>query len=765
MTVVPYEPEEDQPDQTSVVDLVKHGPDDEPGAELEVAPERLPVLVRGRVLATRAKEGAGNAKAAVLLKGVAIIDHPHTRRRATMVVKSPIAAAKIVGYSPRGLHVQVKRMIDWTRDAGSEEMGRKAVDRDDIEGWAKVVAGREKRNLESRKWTVGIIAGLVTIVALAWFVRPAFSGLFAVGLFALLAWFLPKRHTDEALWALGISGGVGALAYFWLGPWIADHIPQPDWTSWMTWLSFAPIVAWLGWSGRPDGSLVGLPARMASTKAPEITSYMVIQALTGMGNAKMKDPDAFRVLMDPHRVGEGVQLDIELPPGVTATWVMENRETLAANTRRKLGTVWPGVGDAHPGHLSLYISYTPMNEMPQDPWPLLTKRTIDIFDPQPVFTDQLGKWVYITLAYASWVIGAVPRMGKTFSLRQLLLTFGMDPRVRVIAWDGKGTGDLSPLASWLHQHIRGARVDVIENIMNALDTVRELAIEMGKRADFLAGLPFDEAPESKVTSDLVDKYPQLAPIVLGIDETQAFFGFGYRKDKDHKAIRDEIRDLVIELMRLGPALGIWVVMATQTVRDSTIPTEASAVAVYRLAFKLEGYEPNDRVLGTGARKAGIDATMFAFEEKGIGWVKGEGNKPFIGRSVVGLDAVAARIISARIRQARDALGLLTGEAAGQEDVIEGEIVYDIVQDTAIVMRQHNVGRAHWVMLVPWLKELRPQVYADLNVDGLSAAIRETGVERRQFKVDGVNNKGVRLSDLGKQDSSDTDDFADTSDTE
>jgi len=31
-----------------------------------------------------------------------------------------------------------------------------------------------------------------------------------------------------------------------------------------------------------------------------------------------------------------------------------------------------------------------------------------------MFTDQQGRWVNVTLAYANFVIGALPRMGKTF---------------------------------------------------------------------------------------------------------------------------------------------------------------------------------------------------------------------------------------------------------------------------------------------------------------------------------------------------------------
>jgi S-DNA-T family DNA segregation ATPase FtsK/SpoIIIE len=216
------------------------------------------------------------------------------------------------------------------------------------------------------------------------------------------------------------------------------------------------------------------------------------------------------------------------------------------------------------------------------------------------------------------------------------------------------------------------------------------------------------------------------------------------------------------LMRMGPALGIWVIMATQTVRDSTIPTEAQAVAVYRYGLKMESHEPNDKVLGTGAHRAGTTATIFGFEEKGIGWFKGEGAKPFIARSVVGLDAVAARTIAVRARAWRAARGLLTGEADEDGGIEDAEIVISIEQDIEQVLRQGGVDRAQYPELVDWLRDLRPEHYADLTVDGLAGQLRkvphsrdlteddEARIVRDQVWSNGKNGRGVKLVDLGKR---------------
>lgn len=720
-----------------LVSLVKPAPttsagdgwwdDDESGGELVVRPDDdlelyqphqlVPGVRRVQTLVVRARQAT--ARGVVL-----VVDQPLVSRGLAVTRQAPRAGGRLLIWTPRGAYRAAGMIGGWLNDSRSSALLAKHSEAGEGEAYARVADARAKTNLAGRRAMLTSIVGVLALVALAWWAPAVFAGVLAALVFAAgLA--LAIRHTGKELaWALALAAVLAWVAWA-QGPNVAALVPQPP--TWFWWVIGGGLVVLFGLLGRKEGQkLVEKPASMASTKPPPITAPMVIGALCALGNSKMKEPDSVRVLMDPHRAGDGVLIDLELPPGVPASYVVENRENFAAALRRALGTVWPRVGTAHPGHLSVYLSNTPVNETEQEPWPLLNSGPIDIFKPQPVFTDQLGNWVYLNLAYASWVIGAVPRMGKTFLVRQLLLTYGMDPRVTVISLDGKGTGDLSPTVPFAHLHVRGARVDKPESIEKVRETVRWLLTEVGRRADLLASLPADEAPESKVTSELIDAHPELSPIVVGIDETQSFFSYGFRSNKEHKAIREEIRDGVIELGRLGPALGVWVIDATQTVRDSTIPSELSAVAVYRYALKLEGWEPNDKVLGTGAYRSGVDATMFGFDEKGIGWFKGEGAKPFIARTAVGLDAVQSRTLALRIRGWRVAKGLLTGEAA-DDGIEDAEIVHSIAEDTIRVMREHaNTSTAHLEELVAWLGELRPD-YTNLDVAELGKRLRNAGM--------------------------------------
>ncbi len=730
----------------------------DPGGELAVRPDDDVALHRAggleRAPARRRQTVVGRTIRTVAWHSATVVDHPVVMRGRAVTRQAPRAGARLVIWTPRGA-LRLRALAgNWLFATRAQAHVQELADARSPD-WEK--ASRELRSLHerlaTRRWLVGVAAGGGALVELAWWAPDVFAILLGLAVFGLVlaAGRGVCREPKELATVAAVSLALGALAW-WKGPDLAGLIPRPP--GWAWWVGVVVVVAVLGWIGRQEGQkLVEMPPAMVAHKVPIVTAPMVIEALCSLGNSKMKEADSVRVLMDPHRAGPGVQIDLELPRGVTASFVMENREKFAGALRRELGTVWPSVGRRHPGHLALFVSDQVMAEAEQEPWPLLVAGQVDIFQALPAFTDQLGKWAPVTMAYASMVIGASPRMGKTYVLRQFLLMAGLDRRTKVIALDGKGTGDLSPIALFAHAYVRGARVNKPENIEKVRDVVRWLLNELGRRADIIDSLPDDECPDSKVTSELIDAHPELdlGPIVVGVDETQSFFSYGAKNKKEHKEIREEIRDGFVELMKLGPALGIWVYLATQIVRESTIPTEAAAVAVIRFALKLEGgWEPNDRILGTGSFSKGIDANMFDFADKGIGILKAEGQRSVIVRSVFGLDAPAARKIAVRCRQMRIADGRLTGDAGNQEDVVDAEVVIDVVQDVEQVMRQHERGRAQHVELVEWLRELRPENYGDLDVEELSARLRGAGVPIRQVRIDNVNRKGVRLSDLGEQ---------------
>jgi S-DNA-T family DNA segregation ATPase FtsK/SpoIIIE len=455
----------------------------------------------------------------------------------------------------------------------------------------------------------------------------------------------------------------------------------------------------------------------------------------------MRNPAEIGLLFDVARVGPGYQVDLELPRGVDASSVMERRGQLSAALRRELGTVWPSVGKRHQGHLTLYVSDQPMATAKQARWPLLKDGGVNVFRPCPAFTDQRNEWVDLSLAYTCGVIGAVPRMGKTFYLRELLLLAGLDPRAKVYAIDLKGTGDLSPTALFAHFYSVG---DEDEDIEEQLTAMRGLRKEMRRRMKVLRGLNHEECPENKVTSDLADRRELgLEPVFVGVDECQVWF------NHREKAIKDEFVEICEDLVKRGPALGIMAYFATQKPSAKSIPTDISDNAVVRIALKVSGQVPNDQVLGTSSYQMGLRATLFDFSDKGVAYLKSDGADAQIVRSVAGLDAPTAETVAARARHARQVAGRLTGMAAGEVMEREAEQV-SFLDDVRQVVTSPSV---HLAELAAGLAVLRPRLYATLDNARLAGMLRAAGVTVDTVYVAGKPReestaKGIKAEWLG-----------------
>jgi S-DNA-T family DNA segregation ATPase FtsK/SpoIIIE len=497
-----------------------------------------------------------------------------------------------------------------------------------------------------------------------------------------------------------VSAGVGS---WWLLP------------GWTLWTVAGCVVLVFGWIGRPIDKPLAKPASLVDGAPPPLRAPFVKEALCSLGIGGMRSPEDIGLLFDVARVGPGYQCDLELPRGVDATSVIEKRSQLSAALRRELGTVWPSVGKRHQGHLVLYAADQPMATARQAAWPLLKGGRVDVFRPAAFATDQRGEWVDLTLAYTSGVVGAVPRMGKTFYLRQLLLMAGLDARCRVYAVDLKGTGDLAPAALFSHFYSVG---DEEDEIAEQLEAMRELRAEMRRRARVIRGLPHERCPENKVTSDLADdRNLGLEPIFLGVDEVQCWF------QAEDKSVREEFATIVTDLVKRGPALGIMVYLATQKPSAKSIPTDIADNAVVRIALKVAGQVPNDQVLGTSSYQAGLRATQFSFEDKGVAYLKSDGADARIVRSVAGLDAPTAEKVATRARANRVNTGRLSGMAAGEEMERERQQV-ELLDDLREVVTTPAV---HLGDLVALLVRHRPGVYGHLDPSALGVMLRSVGV--------------------------------------
>ncbi|SCF05486.1 cell division protein FtsK [Micromonospora tulbaghiae] len=485
-------------------------------------------------------------------------------------------------------------------------------------------------------------------------------------------------------------------------------------------------VAVFGFVGAPADKPL-LDTAVVRTAAAPLTSVEVFHALAalnikGINDAIRRGDNGKRWFTAPitRENGTGWRAEVELPRGVTASTVVDKREELAAALTRPLGCVWPEVNaEVHPGMLTLFVADKDLSRAKQNPWPLLKSGTVNLFKPFPFGTDPRGRVVTLTLMFASMIIGSIPRMGKTFALRLALLGACLDPRAWILAFDLKGTGDLSPLEPVAHRYRAG---DDEEDIEYGIAAMREIRTEMRRRTKVIRELPPDLCPENKVTDDLASKKSLgLHPVVIGIDECQVWF--------EHPKYGDEFEEICTDLIKRGPATGITLIPATQRPDDKSLPTGISANAVLRFCLKVMGYRENDMVLGQSMFKSGIRATMFAKRDKGIGYLAGEGDDPTITRTFE-IDSPTAKAVVTRARVLRERAGNITGHAAGHTVTTDAVRRDTILEDVLAVMGDED-PKLWSTVIVKRLAALRPDVYAGFTADQLREALKPHGVKTGQ----------------------------------
>ncbi|OKJ60031.1 cell division protein FtsK [Streptomyces sp. CB02009] len=601
-------------------------------------------------------------------------------------VRIPVYAGRLALMSPRGTCRFIASTNRWVWDREAAPLRDYAVRTEDVEEYmrlSKLRAGRIR------------LRGLVTLVSLV------FGASFALWLYVVAPAYLFLFATGGVL-LLGMAG------------------QQPD----------SPVVG---------------PA-VLKTEIQKLTGSIVLRGLDSIGNAKISaaikkggDMNGLRFTSEIVRDGPGYRADLDLPYGVTPEDIMEARKPLASGLRRKVGCVWPSPDPTeHEGRLVLWVGDKPMNETTKPPWPLLKAGTVDLFKPVVFGNDQRMRDVTVTLMFASIVIGSIPRMGKTFLMRLLLLIAALDPRAEIHAFDFKGTGDFGALEPVCHRYRAGEDDEDIEYVLAAL---RELREELRRRAKVIKSLPRSRCPESKVTPELAnDKSLGLHPIVIGADECQVPF--------EHKEYGEELEAICTDITKRGPALGMVGMFGTQRPDAKSLPTGISANAVLRFCLKVMGHTANDMVLGTGAYKAGYRATMFSRSDRGICWMAGEGDDPRIVASAF-VDAVAAEQVVTRARQAREEYGNVTGHAIGKgPNKTSGS---DILADVLDVILDGE--KAVWCeRIATRLASLRPDMYAGWKGENVTAALKPYGIKTGQVwgttdEGKGANRRGIDRTDI------------------
>jgi S-DNA-T family DNA segregation ATPase FtsK/SpoIIIE len=537
-----------------------------------------------------------------------------------------------------------------------------------------------------------------------------------------------ERHMMVGAAVLLLLVVAGALAWF-LAPWYV----------------LLPLIVGVALVLARVGSPAGRP--ITDRVAPgqqyrKLTGEMVRGALLASGYGK--EPGDFHFEREIIRDGPGYSALVNLPRGVTAAMVMERRERVAAapELRLPLDQVWLKPGK-HTGQIELWVADEPVSLMKQQPWPLLTRTAkVDVFKSFPFATDPRLNVIKSALMFRNWLIGAMPGAGKTFALRLLLLAAALDPRVELRGYELKGSGDLDALEPVCTEYGSGADDDTCEA---ALALLRHLYKECLRRGPVIKQMAkAGKAPENKVTPELAGmKSLGLHPLVAFIDECQNLFS--------HKQYGDVAGELAEKVIKLGRALGIILLLATQRPDAKSLPKGISDNAGVRFCLRVMGQEANDMVLGTSMYKQGIRATQFGDEDLGWGWLVGQG-KPTACKGFY-VDGPGAQRVIAR------ALELRGGPA--QPTARERVPAYNLLDDLAAVWPEGE-EKVWSEVLVKRLAELRPEVYGDwvgvedkgnptYNTSALAAALKGYKVSTGQVWAQDEHGKGANRRGLVRAD--------------
>lgn len=576
-------------------------------------------------------------------------------------LRTPLYAAQLAAYAPRGGMRLVVSTGRWVWDREAAPLRAAAVGRDDVDEYMRLTAQRDRR-VRTR--------GTVALVAVV----------FGAGL---------------------------ALTLYVMAP---------------TWLALfgAASVMVAGFLGQEQDHPVIGPA-VVKTEVQKLTSSVVLRALGAIGNDKInralgKGGEGIRFTAEITRDGPGYRADLDLPYGVAAADIMEKRRSLSSGLRRPLGCVWPeGDPGQHEGRLILWVGDKDLSAQAKITWPLARSGQHDYFNPVPFGSDPRGRALAVPLFQHNVLIGSLPGQGKTASVRVLVSGASLDPTAELWLHENKGTGDLEAFERVSHRYVSGIEDEAIEYAADSLALLRK---EVMRRSAALKAIPAELRPDKRVTRQIANmRQVRLHPLVGVFDECQNLFA--------HKEFGEQAGEDAEFVIKLGRALGVTLILATQRPDKASLPTGVSGNVSIRFCLRVAGQVENDMILGTSAYKNGYRATTFRPEvDAGIGYLGGASAIPLVVRTAY-VDGPASERIAQRAYALRKAAGTLTGHAAAEAPE-RTTPSFDILADVLTVVPASE-EKVWGERIASRLAELRPDVYGGWKGENVTSSLKPHGI--------------------------------------
>lgn len=577
-------------------------------------------------------------------------------------LRTPVYVSRLLLRAPRGAGRLIVRWGKWVADTDARPVEAKAATSADIEAWL-ALSREHSRRVRPRRVASLAVATTTSITTL-------------VSSFMVPGWTVTAALTGAAL--VGLAGKKGDK------PLITRYV--------------------------------------ATNVLRRLDSTEVFNALAAIGIEGKKGRKGVEFASEVMRDGPGWRAEIDLPPGVEATAVLEKRAALAAAMRRPISTVWPEADrTAHPGRLVLWVAQRDPAKAGRKLWPLMKEGQADVYEPLPYGFDPRGNLVEITLMYSNMLVGGIPGSGKTSCALAIVLGVALDPTAELWIYELKGSGDLDSVKPICHRYVSG---DDDPDLEAALAGMRSGIAEYQRRAAFIRGLPASEVPEGrKVTRALAEKYPdqQLGPRVIVIDEVQELF--------THPDYKEEAAALATRLIKKARAYGIILILLTQNPDAPSLPTSVSSSVGTRLCLAVMDWRANNNVLGTSAYERGLRATDISIDEQGTG-ILARGREGATVRAAF-IKQTEAEDIAKRALALRTAAGTLSGQSVGaQVEELDVETVVDHVR----AIWPDGVEAVHSHRLVDALAHYRPDLYKPWTEMDPAAASTALSTALKPFKV-------------------------------
>ncbi|MFM9694545.1 FtsK/SpoIIIE domain-containing protein [Streptomyces europaeiscabiei] len=598
--------------------------------------------------------------------------------------RSPVYLARLLARFPRGAGRLIVRWGRWVADTEARPVAAKAAASADIEAWL-ALSREHTRRVHPRRIASTAVATATSITTLTcWFLVPG--------------------------WTISAAIAAAALA---------------------------------GLNGK-KGDKPLITRYVATNVMRRLDSTEVFDALAAIGIEGKKGRKGVEFASEVMRDGPGWRAEVDLPPGVEATAVLEKRSALAAAMRRPISTVWPEADrTAHPGRLVLWVAQRDPAKAGRKLWPLMKEGQADVYQPLPYGFDPRGNLVEITLMYSNLLVGGIPGSGKTSCALAIVLGVALDPTAELWIYELKGSGDLDSVRPICHRYVSG---DEDEDLEAGLAGMRSGIAEYQRRAKFIKGLPASEVPEGrKVTRALAEKYPEqdLGPRVIVIDEVQELF--------THAEYKEEAAALATRLIKKGRAYGIILILLTQNPDAPSLPSSVSSSVGTRLCLAVMDWRANNNVLGTGAYDRGLRATDISIDEQGTG-ILARGREGTTVRAAF-IKQTEAEDIAARALALRTAAGTLSGQSVGA--AVEEKDVETVIDHLRAIWPD-GVENVHSHRLVEALAAYRADLYrpwTEMDAAGastaLSAALKPFKVSTKQLTIRECcgGAKGLRWADI------------------